>query len=106
MTTHALRLTSPGELIAAVPFLLGFQPQRSVVLMALQQRRIGLTERLDLPDPGQELAAAAAMLRPLLRDQADSALLIDKSAAYSALVRMWPFAITVSARNGASSSHA
>ena len=55
MTTHALNLASPGELIAAIPFLLGFHPRRSVVLMALRQRRLSLTQRLDLPDPGQEL---------------------------------------------------
>ena len=76
MTTHALKLASPGELIAAVPFLLGFHPSRSVVLMALQQRRLNLTQRLDLPDPGAELQAATVMIRPLLRDQPDSALIV------------------------------
>ena len=76
MTTHALNLTSPGELLAAIPFLLGFHPRQSVVLTALQQRRLSLTQRLDLPDPDCELEAAKAMIRPLLRDQADSALVI------------------------------
>src|SRR4051794_35830948 len=76
VTTHALNLASPGELIAVVPFLLGFHPRRSVVLMALRQRRLTLTQRLDLPDPGTELEAAIAMVRPLLRDQPDSALII------------------------------
>jgi hypothetical protein len=74
--THALNLTSPGELIAAVPFLLGFHPCRSILLMALRQRRLNLTQRLDLPDAGQEFQAAAAMIGPLLRDQPDSALVI------------------------------
>jgi hypothetical protein len=76
VTTHALNLASPGELIAALPFLLGLHPRRSVVLMALQQRRLSLTQRLDLPDPDEEFRAAAAMIRPLLRDQPDSALVI------------------------------
>ena len=53
MTTHALNLTSPGELITAIPFLLGFHPRRSVLLMALRQRRLSLTQRLDLPDPAR-----------------------------------------------------
>jgi hypothetical protein len=57
VTTHALNLTSPGELIAAVPFILGF-PRRAVVLIPLEPRRVGLIQRLDLPDPGQEAYAA------------------------------------------------
>jgi hypothetical protein len=76
VATHALNLASPGELIAVVPFLLGFEPRRSVVLMALRQRRLSLTQRLELPDAGRELEATAAMLRPLLRDRPDSALVI------------------------------
>jgi hypothetical protein len=76
VTNHALNLASSGELIAAIPFLLGFHSRRSVVLMALQQRRLSLTQRLDLPDAGQEYRAAEAMIRPLARDQANSTLLI------------------------------
>jgi hypothetical protein len=72
----SLNLASPGELVAAIPFLLAFHPRRSVALMALQQRRLNLTQRLDLPDPGHELEAARAMIRPLLRQQPDSALVI------------------------------
>jgi hypothetical protein len=29
--THALHLANPGELIAVVPFLLGFEPRRSIL---------------------------------------------------------------------------
>jgi uncharacterized protein DUF4192 len=46
-----IRLGSPADLVDAVPYLLGFHPSDSVVLIAVrgQRRRIGLTLRLDLP---------------------------------------------------------
>jgi hypothetical protein len=49
---HALDhlvLRSPDALVAAVPYLLGFHPRESVVAVWLQNGRIGLTQRLDLP---------------------------------------------------------
>lgn len=48
----ALRLDDPGDLIAALPALLGFPPHRSLVLVCLEGRdaqRVGLVARVDLP---------------------------------------------------------
>jgi hypothetical protein len=44
-----LLLRSPDSLIAALPYLLGFKPRESVVLVWLGQARILLTQRMDLP---------------------------------------------------------
>ncbi len=33
MTTEAIRLTSPGDLVASVPFILGFHPTDSLVII-------------------------------------------------------------------------
>ncbi|MGH3329093.1 MAG: DUF4192 family protein, partial [Streptomycetales bacterium] len=51
--SSVLRLSSPGELVEVVPYLLGFHPEDSVVLLALEEprRRVGLTMRVDLPRP-------------------------------------------------------
>lgn len=49
-----LRVRDQGELIAAVPAMLGFHPRESLVLMATggrSGRRLGLTLRVDLPPP-------------------------------------------------------
>ena len=32
MTTHAIKLTSPDELLAVVPYVLGFKPSRRIVV--------------------------------------------------------------------------
>jgi hypothetical protein len=50
-----LRLHEPGELVAAVPHLLGFRPVASMVLVAVhgtgRRRRLGAIGRADLPAP-------------------------------------------------------
>ncbi|GAA4931717.1 uncharacterized protein DUF4192 [Actinomycetospora succinea] len=51
----SLRLHDPGELVAAVPHLLGFRPVASLVLVAVhgtgRSRRLGVVARADLPPP-------------------------------------------------------
>lgn len=62
----------PGDVIAAVPHLLGFHPHASLVAVCvdLARRRTGLLMRLDLPGPGayescaQEVALRLACERP------------------------------------------
>lgn len=64
MTTHTLH--GPGELIAAIPALLGFVPHESVVAVGLGRRgHLTLALRLDrddmlMPEVGLELARQAA----------------------------------------------
>ncbi|NKY18088.1 DUF4192 domain-containing protein [Tsukamurella spumae] len=49
-TTTAMKIDSVGDLLAAIPALLGFYPDRSVVLLAHDEvtGRIGATARIDL----------------------------------------------------------
>ncbi|HEX8520300.1 MAG TPA: DUF4192 family protein, partial [Pseudonocardia sp.] len=59
-----VRLRDPGELLAGVPFLLGFHPRESLVLLALggsSGRRVGLVQRVDLPPPEHAAAVCAAL---------------------------------------------
>jgi hypothetical protein len=48
------RLTGPGELLQAVPYLLGFHPARSLVLVGLRDGNLVVTARLDLADAEEE----------------------------------------------------
>jgi hypothetical protein len=69
--TSVLRVREPGELIAAVPVLLGFHPRRSLVLIATggaSGRRLGLTLRVDLPSPQHAASVGAEAVQSLLLD--------------------------------------
>jgi hypothetical protein len=52
-TTPKLTLRSPADLLAAVPYLLGFHPSDSVVLVALRGKRVIFQGRVDIPDPDE-----------------------------------------------------
>ncbi len=55
-----LRAGSAADLLALVPYLLGFHPGESLVLLALRCRRVELVARVDLPGAvgGPEVTAA------------------------------------------------
>jgi hypothetical protein len=73
---HILR--SPDHLLAAMPFLIGFHPHDSLVLVWLRRGSVALTQRVDLPAvPPVSLPADAAsrwiaeVLSPLRHTDAD-----------------------------------
>lgn len=49
-TAPTLRVTSPADLLQAIPYLLGFHPQDSLVLVGLADARLVVTVRIDLAD--------------------------------------------------------
>ncbi len=64
MTADAtLTVRSPADLIAAVPYLLGFHPQDSLTVVAVRDHRVVFAARHDLPDPGTPEDAAEAEAR-------------------------------------------
>ncbi|EWS99935.1 hypothetical protein N865_19640 [Intrasporangium oryzae NRRL B-24470] len=85
MGTTTLRLRSPGELITAIPYLLGFEPARSLVAVALKDGRLGLTSRIDLPDPGEPGRAARVLMPALRRENPDQVILIGYEDTRTAL---------------------
>jgi hypothetical protein len=44
-----MKVSSPGDLLGLVPYLLGFRPSESLVLLLIGAGRVRLTARLDLP---------------------------------------------------------
>lgn len=79
-----LTLTSPADLIAATPFLLGFHPTDSVVVVGFTGRQLAFAARCDLPGPGDPPAAMAReILDVVARQHADSVAVIGYGAAWA-----------------------
>jgi len=76
VTTNAIKLTSPRELLAVVPYLLGFTPANSIVTLCLTDNKLGLTQRLDLPRPQDAHDVAKALLPTLVAENPDSVILV------------------------------
>jgi hypothetical protein len=64
--TAPTRITSPTDLIAAVPYLLGFTPAESVVLVGLAKLRVAVTIRTDIA--AGEAGLTRAMTVPTFRE--------------------------------------
>ncbi|MCV2488116.1 DUF4192 domain-containing protein, partial [Geodermatophilus sp. YIM 151500] len=82
--TYRVRLREPGDLAAALPHLLGFQPRESVVAVGLTgptTDRVGLTVRVDIPPPAAARELARVVLRSLLTDDPGAVLLAVVSDA-------------------------
>jgi uncharacterized protein DUF4192 len=81
---RTLKISSPAELIAAVPYLLGFHPSDSVTVVAFRRGRVHFAGRHDLPPPdGDEddaRTAAAHLAAVVLREGADGAVVIGYGA--------------------------
>jgi hypothetical protein len=73
-------VSSPAELISAVPFLIGFHPADSLVVVALQGTLITFAVRIDLPElnaPEEEARAAVLHLATVvLRQDAEAVTII------------------------------
>ena len=87
-------LTSPHDLLAAIPFLIGYHPENSLVLVALKDDNVGMAMRVDMPTDiapesydllashFQREAADAALIVAYVDSQGDpEAVLINTSAA-------------------------
>ncbi|MBK5307047.1 MAG: DUF4192 domain-containing protein [Frankiaceae bacterium] len=73
-----VRLTSPGEIAAAVPHLCGFVPTESLVAVSLrgERRRIGLSLRLDLMPAEADEDVAEQVAARLAHDDASAVVLV------------------------------
>ena len=85
--TTAITLKSPHELLAIVPFVLGFRPTNSIVVLCLTKNRLGLSQRLDLPHPKHARQVVLALMPSLVVEDPDSVVLIgyEKHAGDSLL---------------------
>ncbi len=78
-TTPVVRVASTSDLVACVPYLLGFVPTRSLVLIGLRPPRLrcGLVARIDLPPDGADVEPLLDLLVPsLLRDDPEQVAVV------------------------------
>lgn len=68
-----LRVRNPGDLIEAIPYLLGFHPRDSLVIVGLAGTRVSITARVDLGDL-REAAMLAGTLRVLMNGESTRAI--------------------------------
>lgn len=72
-----IRLRGPADVIVALPYHLGYQPEESLVVVCLDGRQVNFVGRIDLPphhvDPW---LAVDELMPPVLRESPQRALLI------------------------------
>ncbi len=69
-----VRLSTPGQIVAAIPYLVGFRPESSGVVISLRRRMVGLTMRFDLDAPAE--VVHDTIRTRLAAEAADSAILV------------------------------
>lgn len=79
MTGH-ITVHGPGEVLAVLPYQLGYHPAESVVLVAFEGRRVGLVARCDIPSPDAVPDAVDALLEPVVREGLGAALVVGYEA--------------------------
>jgi len=76
-TSTATVLTSPHDLLAAVPFLIGYHPRNSLVVISLKGAAIGMAMRVDFPLGSDEiLACSQQLVSHLVREGAQAAIVV------------------------------
>jgi len=76
-------LTSPHDLLAAIPFLIGYHPHNSIVMVSLKDDAVGMAMRIDLPS---EIAQEGydLLVSHLVREEAEAALIVAYAEESSA----------------------
>ncbi|MDF3045624.1 MAG: hypothetical protein K0R30_1852 [Ornithinibacter sp.] len=87
-----ITLRGPGDVLAVLPYQLGYHPRDSIIAISLRGRRVGLVVRTDLPLEGEVEATVTLLVEPLVRDGATSVLVVgyedEPDASSPALVAL------------------
>jgi hypothetical protein len=73
---HREQISGPGELVATVPYLLGFHPEHSLVAVCLKDRNLQCVFRVDLPDHTEHLDDMPTLTRQAQNNNCDAVVLI------------------------------
>ncbi len=79
--TADITLRGPGDVVAILPYQLGYHPHDSVVVISLRGKRVGLVARADLPPEPFVGEVVASLIGPLVRDGATSVIVVGYEEA-------------------------
>lgn len=82
-------VTSPTDLVAAVPYLIGFHPSDSVVIMAFRGARLEFAARHDLPLRPERAGSLARHLATVVARQGMSRIAVICYGTIAAADPMW-----------------
>ena len=68
-------LTSPHDLLSAIPFVVGFKPDDSIILISVKADSVSMAMRIDFP-PSLDDEQIALLISHLKRDRADAVLAV------------------------------
>jgi uncharacterized protein DUF4192 len=74
--TTTIRLRGPADIIAVLPYHLGYRPADSLVVVCLRRNRIGVVGRVDLPPPEAEPHLVAVELLPVVEREGPDAVVL------------------------------
>ncbi|MEO6790474.1 MAG: DUF4192 domain-containing protein [Ornithinibacter sp.] len=74
--TADITLRGPGDVLAVLPYQLGYHPRDSVVVVSLREKQIALVLRCDLPPDEHVAMVSASLVGPVVRERADSVLVL------------------------------
>jgi hypothetical protein len=74
--TADITLRGPDDVVAILPYQLGYHPRDSAVVISLRGKRVGLVARVDLPADEHVAEVVTSLMGPLLRDGATSVILV------------------------------
>jgi hypothetical protein len=81
-TTPRVRASGPDDLIAVVPYLLGFHPRDSIVLVGLvgEPSTVGVSMRLDLVDAADSRCDLSVLVQALVHGRASGVVILVYAA--------------------------
>ncbi len=74
--TADITLRGPDDVLAVLPYQLGYHPRDSVVVVSMHEREIALVLRSDLPPEQCVAEVSSSLVGPVLREGAGSAIVV------------------------------
>lgn len=90
MTETKISIKGPDDLVCTVPFLLGFHPEHSLVVVGLVEFDLQCTFRVDLPGSAEHVEHLMDLTAQLCRNECDACVLIaygEREVAEASLAR-------------------